>query len=404
MPPIIIGVADIRNRSVKVEDAKEPATLMLEAIQGAINDATSSAETAQVLQNSIDSISVVRTWTWPYRDLPGLLSQELGVNPQHRLYSDHGGNQPAKLLDEAATRIEKGETKVAVLTGGEALASYPLLMNAFNTVNLSSACILTSTEYATQLGISSDRWIYPLGGAGFSERDNFWDRPNFFESSAISKSLDICLERSHLALDDIDLYDLYSCFPIVPKLACHHLGLSIIEPQKPLSLLGGLTSFGGAGNNYSMHAITEMTRQLRDRSSRNGLILANGGILSYQHALCLSSQAPQKGRLYPDNRSLSLLNVDMTPSVDFEAEGKAIIETYTIEFTRDGNPLRAYIVGRIADTNHRFLANESDQATLLRLSSMEEEPIGKTGFVSPDPEGERGQRRNLFSLDSSSKL
>jgi hypothetical protein len=26
-----------------------------------------------------------------------------------------------------------------------------------------------------------------------------------------------------------------------------------LKPQKPITLLGGLTSFGGAGNNYSMH-------------------------------------------------------------------------------------------------------------------------------------------------------
>lgn len=44
-----------------------------------------------------------------------------------------------------------------------------------------------------------------------------------------------------------------SCFPIVPKLACYHLGLPIINPPKPITLLGGLTSFGGAGNNYAMH-------------------------------------------------------------------------------------------------------------------------------------------------------
>ena len=42
----------------------------------------------------------------------------------------------------------------------------PLLMNAFNNVNLAAACILTSTEYATELGIPEDKWIYPLGGAG----------------------------------------------------------------------------------------------------------------------------------------------------------------------------------------------------------------------------------------------
>ena len=39
-------------------------------------------------------------------------------------------------------------------------------MNAFNTVNLAAACILTSTEHARELGVPSDRWIYALGGAG----------------------------------------------------------------------------------------------------------------------------------------------------------------------------------------------------------------------------------------------
>lgn len=47
--------------------------------------------------------------------------------------------------------------------------------------------------------------------------------------------------------------NLYSCFPIVPKIACQHLGLAIESHTRPLTLLGGLTSFGGAGNNYSMH-------------------------------------------------------------------------------------------------------------------------------------------------------
>ena len=71
-----------------------------------------------------------------------------------------------------------------------------------------------------------------------------------------------------------------------------------------------------------------MTRQLRgSRSrSRNGLILANGGVLSYQHAVCLSSQAPKEERPYPDNKFSSLVDSDLVPSVDFEAEGEAIIE------------------------------------------------------------------------------
>jgi acetyl-CoA acetyltransferase len=119
--PIIIGVADIKNRSTSISDAKEPAQLIHEAILTALLD--SSSPDAEKLKKSIDSIDVVKTWTWPYPDLPGLLAEKLKVEPKHKYYSDHGGNQPGKLLDEAARRIARGEVKVAVVCGGEALAS-----------------------------------------------------------------------------------------------------------------------------------------------------------------------------------------------------------------------------------------------------------------------------------------
>lgn len=48
----------------------------------------------------------------------------------------------------------------------------PLLMNAFNTVNLAAACILTSVEHATALGIPRSKWIYVLGGAGTEDKEN----------------------------------------------------------------------------------------------------------------------------------------------------------------------------------------------------------------------------------------
>lgn len=121
--PVIIGVGDIKNRSTAVGDAKEPATLILEAIQAAIGDASSSSSSE--LQSAIDSIDVVKTWTWPYPDLPGLLANKLGVDKsiKWKRYSEHGGDKPGKLFDEAAKRIARGENKVALVTGGEALAS-----------------------------------------------------------------------------------------------------------------------------------------------------------------------------------------------------------------------------------------------------------------------------------------
>jgi acetyl-CoA acetyltransferase len=121
--PIIVGVGDFVNRSTSLADGHEPLTLILNAISLALKDTDLPDHKRQQLQSAIDSIDVVRTWTWPYDDLPGDIGRGLGVDARHRFYSDHGGNKPAKLFDQAARRISRGETKVAVVTGGEALAS-----------------------------------------------------------------------------------------------------------------------------------------------------------------------------------------------------------------------------------------------------------------------------------------
>ncbi|GAB1733811.1 hypothetical protein NU195Hw_g4407t1 [Hortaea werneckii] len=532
--PVIIGVGDVVNRSKKIEDAIEPLGLIVEAIQKALTDTSLSPTASAKLKNSIDSLDVVRSWTWPYPDLPGSIAERLGIDPKRRHYSEHGGNQPALLLDEAARRVSKGENQVAVVTGGEALASlvacanakrlpppgwtkpaedvnkvfspttrelqpnlgskhhignpihiyplyengfrayrnqslrenhaesaamyaefakiaagnpyawnygttpesaetigevsagrnrmicfpYPMLMNAFNNVNLAAACIVTSAGFARDLGVAEEKWVFPLGGAGTRDSYDFWQRPTFWWSPAISRSLDAGLQVSGVKKEDVDLYDLYSCFPIVPKLACQHLNLPFPSPndpsRKPLTLLGGLTSFGGAGNNYSLHAITEMTRRLRSNGSKSGaekgkgkgkrttgLVLANGGWVTYQHVVCLSN-SPRRaqgggggGEVYPPQAPLPAVVDDVqVPRVQEEGvEGEATVETYTLEFTRANQPQRGHIVGRLKSNGARFIANHADARTLAELGSWEREPIGRSGYVRRSEDG-----RNVFSL------
>ncbi|WEW58666.1 hypothetical protein PRK78_004134 [Emydomyces testavorans] len=457
--PVVIGVGDVKNASKQIEDAAEPLELILQAIDRALDDSGLPDQAAkEVLQSRIDSVDVVRTWTWPYPDLPGSIAGRLGIRPKHTAYSDHGGNSPGKLFDEAARRVASGQSTVALVTGGEALASleafarakkipppgwtqpdepvttvfsvknaklkeslpvhvyplyengfrahlrqsfaennqesaqlygefakiaegnpyawsygktaetpesigtvtkrnrlicfpYPLLMNAFNTVNLAAACLLTSTEEARKLGVPESRWIYPLAGAGTADSDN--------------------------------------CLPI-------------INSPTPITLLGGLTSFGGAGNNYSLHAITAMVRQLRKdkgRRPRHGLILANGGVLTYQHVVILSSQPREDGSSYPSKNPLPdiLKDVDV-PVIDRRAEGEAVIETYTIEFNRDGTPFQGYVVGRLKRNNHRFIAHHADEISLKQLCSTSEEQIGRSGYVTSDGE------RNVFGFGRIGKL
>lgn len=117
--PIIIGVGEIKNTSTSPDHAIEPLGLMLEAIRNAAKDASISGSAL----GAVDSVSVVPTWTWSYPDLPGLVAQKLGIKPTHLASGYHGGNQPALQCDEAARRISLGKSKLAIITGGEALAS-----------------------------------------------------------------------------------------------------------------------------------------------------------------------------------------------------------------------------------------------------------------------------------------
>jgi hypothetical protein len=76
-----------------------------------------------------------------------------------------------------------------------------------------------------------------------------------------------------------------------------------------------------------LKALTQMVRRLRRGSSRNGLVLANGGVCTYQHVICLSSQPRKDGSPYPATNPLPAVITDVpVPTVVERAEGEAVIE------------------------------------------------------------------------------
>lgn len=79
-----------------------------------------------------------------------------------------------------------------------------------------------------------------------------------------------------------------------------------------------------------------------------------------------------------------------------------VIQTYTVDFNRDGSPRLGHIVGRLKSNGSRFLANQGDEETLRQLASSTREPIGRSGRVRVDKEGPEGH--NLFTLDGGANL
>lgn len=78
-----------------------------------------------------------------------------------------------------------------------------------------------------------------------------------------------------------------------------------------------------------------MVRKLRtDPAATNGLILANGGVLTYQHVVCLSSKPRRLSPAYPERNPLpeEIITDIPIPSIAVHAEGEATIEVSSHEF------------------------------------------------------------------------
>jgi acetyl-CoA C-acetyltransferase len=73
--------------------------------------------------SSLDSLDVLYCQSWPYDDPAGRLAAAVGATPVRAAYSGIGGTTPLSLLAAASTRIRAGDSDVAAVVAGEALAT-----------------------------------------------------------------------------------------------------------------------------------------------------------------------------------------------------------------------------------------------------------------------------------------
>jgi len=72
-----------------------------------------------------------------------------------------------------------------------------------------------------------------------------------------------------------------------------------------------------------------MTRELRKSFGelKNGLVLANGGMVTHQYVVCLSSRPRKDGKSYPTKNPLPEIIDDwQVPKIEEKAEGEAWVE------------------------------------------------------------------------------
>ena len=281
----------------------------------------------------------------------------------------------------AMSREVRSAEDLARITADNRLTAdpFPRRMVARDQANQGAAVLLTSVGKARALGVPEDRFVYLHGGADVRERTPM-ERADLSRAPASSLACRRALEIAGAPLAELSFFDLYSCFPIAVFNICDALGLAPDDPRG-LTLTGGLPFFGGAGNNYSMHAIASMVRALRGRPSSSGLVGANGGFLS-KYSVGVYSSRPAEWRDWDSAPLQREIDGWAAPPLAQGYAGEARIETYTIDYS--GPAPRAVALARTPD-NRRLPAAADEPAMVRRL--IEEEPLGATITVGPPADG-----------------
>ncbi|GFE81840.1 acetyl-CoA acetyltransferase [Steroidobacter agaridevorans] len=289
-------------------------------------------------------------------------------------------------------------------------------------VNQGAAVVLTSLAKARELGIAEERCVFIQAGARAIEPRDYLLRDQYQRSYAqeavleamrdaatrlrsetarsfareIPSRLDTegSLARQTLGQIDIagsgsrngallfDAVELYSCFPIVPKMARRALAL----PTKArLTAIGGLSFFGAPLNNYMTHAAAGLVRQLRNQHDGLALLYGQGEFVTKHHALLLSSSPPEHDLAAIDDDVQARADRQRRPVAELidDFSGSAALETFTVVYGRGSDPDFGTVIA-CTHAGHRLMARvaASDSSSLQALTNLSTTPIGRVGQVT----------------------
>jgi acetyl-CoA C-acetyltransferase len=282
---------------------------------------------------------------------------------------------------QAWFRDAKSAAEIGTVTSANRMIAfpYPKFMNAIMEVDQAAAVVMTTASTARAVGIPESRWIHLHGGGDANDLWHIRDRVDFHSSPGMALAFDEALTQARIDPTALGPMDLYSCFPAAPQFAAAILGFPA-DGSRPLTVTGGLPYFGGAGNNYSMHAIATMIARLRAAPDALGLVSALGWYMT-KHAVGIYGAATPSRPWRRPERAAQQARVDGLdhPTCIAAAEGRARIETYTVLHDREGVAHEAIVVARLENGDRIFANVDPDRALFATLER--EEMVGAPGWV-----------------------
>ena len=275
-----------------------------------------------------------------------------------------------------------GPLSEADILGADPLTHlYTKRMVAQDSVNQGAALVLTTVGRARELGVPEANWVYLHGGAQGLDVE-ITVRPDPSASEMAGAVINKTFEMAGKSIADIALVDIYSCFPVAVTAISEALGLPS-DGSRTLTLTGGLPYFGGPGNNYSMHGLAEMWRQVRSDPSQFAYVHANGGMLS-KHASGIFSCRPSAVDWSSVETSISQDTLQRCDLDEHPASGTVI--AYTVNYMK-GQPVQAIVLCE-TDAGARFVSHTRPEDQDVVAEMVSGEPVGRRVAVSGTADNE----------------
>lgn len=236
-------------------------------------------------------------------------------------------------------------------------------------VDQAAALLFCSVSQAQALGIPRERWIYPLASTESNHMVPVSARARLDECVGARIAGQAALDGAGLRPEQLDLVELYSCFPIAVQAYAQALGLPL---SRPLTVTGGMNFAGGPYNNYLFQATARAARLLREGRGRHALVSCVSGVLTKQ-GFGLWSREPGSGFVQQDLSDAVARELHTLPVADAHT-GAARIAACTVMPEPEGRRRGLLLVD--TPQAQRVLASTHNEALIEAM--LREEFIGRT--------------------------
>jgi acetyl-CoA C-acetyltransferase len=205
-------------------------------------------------------------------------------------------------------------------------------------VDQAAGLILCSLDAARRAGVPEDRWIFPLAVAESNHMVPLSERKEMAASPGFRIAAERALAAARLSIDDVDLLEIYSCFPAAVRVQQRELG---IASGRPLTATGGMAFAGGPLNNYVLQALVRVVERMRSEKVATALVTAVSGMITKQ-GVSLWGRRPAADGFRCDDVSAEVARRVERVRLEPGYTGSARIASYTI--LHEGAARRAILV------------------------------------------------------------